>query len=138
MSSHYSGFYSHNNPKPLNGVSYARPFFSYLTKQLANEALTYEQRKKQYEGILKAQEVEIEDLKRLVKEKRESDPKYKENKRKLLEDKLNEIKGVYQKVRDVKKQNMDAYSRIKSNFQSKYGSRMNSLRNYSIRRVDYT
>ena len=123
MSSHYSGFHSQTNPKPLKGVSYSRPFFSYLTKQLANEALTYEERKKDYEGILRAQEVEIEDLKRMVAEKRASDPKFRENKRKLLEDKLNEIKGVYKNVKDVKKRNNEAYSRIKSNFNSTFRSR---------------
>lgn len=83
---------------------------------MANEALTYEQRKKEYEGILSAQEVELADLKKMVEEKRAADPDYKENKRKDLVNRLNEIKGVYQNVKDVKKRNNEAYSRIKSNF----------------------
>jgi hypothetical protein len=46
-----------------------------------------------------------------------------------LEDRLEEIKGVYQYVRDVKKDNKEAYSKVKSNIQSMYGSRFDSFKN---------
>ena len=55
-----------------------------------------------------------------------------------MEDRLNEIKGIYKVVQDAKKRNNEVYSRIKTNFNSARGSIMNNYRNYSIRKVDFS
>lgn len=98
---------------------YPNPYYSYLTKQLANEALVYENRKVEYMEILRQQRQEIEFLKNQLVEKNQR-KMFKEsgknvNNTKTLKEKLEELKLNYRKIRDTSSTNQILINGLRNN-----------------------